>query len=115
MISNEEVGRRLEAKRKEALMTQNQLAELLYVTPQAVSRWETGKGTPSIEIMLKVAEIFQVSISYFLEEDLTLERISHRAPVKKDIYFYVPEQEYAPIWAEKIRNQQWIESNWINR
>ena len=43
--------------RKEKGITQKELAEILCVTDKAVSRWETGKSYPDIEIMQKIAMI----------------------------------------------------------
>ena len=42
-------------------MTQKELAEKLYVTPQAVSRWENGEVEPSLETISTMAQIFQVT------------------------------------------------------
>ncbi|OKP91289.1 hypothetical protein A3842_02940 [Paenibacillus sp. P3E] len=46
MISSEQVGKRIARLRKEKHMSQEQLAEQLNVSPQAVSKWETGKSLP---------------------------------------------------------------------
>ena len=42
-------------------MTQKELAEKLYVTPQAVSRWENGEVEPSIDAISTMAQIFNVT------------------------------------------------------
>ena len=44
--------------RKEKGLTQKELAELLHVTDKAVSRWETGKSYPDIEVLQQIAEYF---------------------------------------------------------
>lgn len=46
MISSEKVGKRIAMLRKEKQLSQEQLAEQLNVTAQAVSKWETGKSLP---------------------------------------------------------------------
>ena len=48
--------------RKEKGMTQDELAEKLCVTRQAVSNWEMGKTQPDVETLTKLAEIFDVSV-----------------------------------------------------
>ncbi|MBQ7921243.1 MAG: helix-turn-helix domain-containing protein [Clostridia bacterium] len=48
--------------RLEKGMNQEQLAEKLHVTRQAVSNWETGKTQPDIEMLTKIAEKFNVSV-----------------------------------------------------
>lgn len=47
--------------RNNAGMTQKELAEKLYVTPQAVSRWENGEVEPSVDAISTMAKIFQVT------------------------------------------------------
>ena len=47
-------------------MTQEDLAEKVYVTSQAVSRWETGETTPNIEALKQLSALFNVSINTLL-------------------------------------------------
>ena len=48
--------------RLEKGINQEQLAEQLHVTRQAVSNWETGKNQPDIETLTQIAEYFGVSV-----------------------------------------------------
>ena len=50
--------------RKKEGLTQAQLAKKLYVTRQAVSKWERGEGTPDLEILKKISDTFQLSMDY---------------------------------------------------
>ena len=52
--------------RKLAGMTQEEVANFLMVTPQAVSKWETGNGTPDISLLVPIAEIFGISTDELL-------------------------------------------------
>ena len=56
------IGKRIAQLRKEKNLTQEQLAEALYVTRQAVSSWENGKNQPDIETLTTLAEYFGVTI-----------------------------------------------------
>ena len=47
-------------------MTQKDLADKLYVTAQAVSRWENGEVEPSVTTIAEIAKIFNVSTDYIL-------------------------------------------------
>ena len=60
-------GTFLSQLRKEKGLTQLQLAEKLNVTDKAISRWETGKNFPDIEIFEDLSKILDVSISELLE------------------------------------------------
>ena len=48
--------------RLEKNMNQEQLAEELHVTRQAISNWENGKTQPDIEMLTQLAEVFEVSV-----------------------------------------------------
>ena len=52
--------------RKLSGMTQEEVANFLFVTPQAVSKWETGNGTPDISLLVPIAEIFGISTDELL-------------------------------------------------
>ena len=56
------IGENIKKLRTEKGMTQAQLAERLFVTAQAVSRWENGDVEPSISTVGEMAKIFEVSI-----------------------------------------------------
>ena len=53
--------------RKDRGLTQEELAAKLYVTRQAVSRWETGETTPNIDMTKLLATVLKVPISRLLE------------------------------------------------
>ena len=56
------IGKNISKFRKEQEMTQDQLAERLHVTRQAVSNWENGKTQPDVETLEQLAECFGVSV-----------------------------------------------------
>ncbi len=55
--------------RKQKDMTQEQLAEYMCVSPQAISRWETGATCPDISALPQLAELFDVTIDELLGVD----------------------------------------------
>ncbi len=62
MIDILKVGKKIETLRSNASLTQSQLANKLFVSHQAVSKWERGLNLPSIETMVMLTEMFEVSI-----------------------------------------------------
>ncbi len=56
----------IKTKRKENGLTQEQLANELFVTEKAISRWETGRGTPDISLLIPLANVLNVSVSEIL-------------------------------------------------
>ena len=61
------VGKNLKNIRKKNDLTQDELAEKLSVTRQAVSNWENGKTEPDIETLTKIAQIFDISIDELVD------------------------------------------------
>ena len=57
-----QIGKTIKKYRPERGMTQDQLAEKLSVTRQAVSSWETGKTQPSIETLTALSALFDISV-----------------------------------------------------
>jgi len=60
------IAERLQDLRKRNEDSQEQLAEKLGVSRQAVSKWESGQGSPEINNVLKISEIYNVSTDYIL-------------------------------------------------
>lgn len=67
------LNERLQYLRKKAGYSQEQLAELLGISRQAISKWESGQGNPDIDNIVKLTKIYQVSADYILlgREDKT--------------------------------------------
>ena len=57
------IGKFISDKRKEFGLTQSQLAEKLFVTDRAVSKWERGKSLPNTESMVELCKIFNISLT----------------------------------------------------
>lgn len=66
MIDREKVGKAISEQRKIKGMTQKQLADLLHVSYQAVSRWEQGISMPSVDIICDIAQILEITIDFLL-------------------------------------------------
>lgn len=73
MLNLEKIGNRIIEQRKQLGLTQSELANTLYVTHQAVSKWENGKSIPSIEILYEITKLFNISIDYLLDNSEVLE------------------------------------------
>jgi len=55
--------------RKRDNLTQLELAEKLNYTDKAVSKWERGESIPDVFVLKQIADIFNVSVDYLLEEE----------------------------------------------
>jgi transcriptional regulator with XRE-family HTH domain len=64
-----EFGEKLQELRKKKDMTQEELAEALYVSRTAISKWESGRGYPSIDSLKEISRFFSVSIDELLSAE----------------------------------------------
>ena len=66
MLDSRKVGNFIMEKRKALGLTQQQLAEKLNVSFQAISKWENGTSYPNIEILRDLAIVLEVSVDEIL-------------------------------------------------
>ena len=66
-------GEKLKQARKSAGLTQEQLAEKLMVSRQAVTKWESDRGLPDIGNIKQIVRLLDVSIDYLLDDGESLE------------------------------------------
>jgi transcriptional regulator with XRE-family HTH domain len=64
-----EIGEKIKELRKQMDWTQEELAEKLFVSRTAVSKWESGKGTPNIDSLKDISTLFSVSIDELLSSE----------------------------------------------
>ena len=62
------IGQTIKKLRKERNLTQEELAEQLNVTAQAVSKWENGTSDPSTSNLFALAKLFGVSVEDLLKD-----------------------------------------------
>ena len=55
--------------RKKCCLSQEQLAEQLGVSRQAISKWESGKAVPESDTLISISKFFKVSLDYLMKED----------------------------------------------
>ena len=67
-----EFHEKLQELRKQKGLTQEDLAQALYVSRTAVSKWELGKGYPSIDSLKAIAKFFGVSLDTLLSSEQAL-------------------------------------------
>lgn len=67
-----EFGEKLQELRKKKGLTQEELAEALYVSRTAVSKWESGRGYPNIDSLKEISKFFSVSIDELLSGEKLL-------------------------------------------
>ena len=61
-----EIAERLQKLRRKNGYSQEQTAELLGISRQAVSKWESGQGKPDLDNLVRLTEIYNTSADYIL-------------------------------------------------
>ena len=64
-----ELSQKLYSLRKKSGLSQEQLAEQLNVSRQAISKWESGISIPESDKLLAISKYFKVSLDYLMKED----------------------------------------------
>ncbi len=77
---------KLKELRKQKGISQEQLAEKIYVSRQAITKWESGNGIPDIENLLAISALFNESIDSLLSEEKSL--------ISKHEFLYESRTEY---------------------
>ena len=81
-----EFNEKLQELRKNKGLTQEELAEALYVSRTAISKWESGRGYPSIDSLKEIAKYFSVTIDEILSSDEVLS-IAEEDNKQKETHF----------------------------
>ena len=65
-----ELGERLKTQRQKAQLSQEELADRVYVSRQTISNWENNKTYPDVNSLVLLSEIFQVSLDILIKGDV---------------------------------------------
>lgn len=73
-MNQEKIGKFISQKRKEVNLTQEDLAEKLNISKNAVSKWERGLNLPNVSIMQELCEILNITIIELLNGEETTKK-----------------------------------------
>ena len=108
-----EFGEKIQKLRSKKNWTQEQLAERLYVSRTAISKWESGKGYPNIDSLKDIAKIFDKTIDELLSSEEIIdmakkENVSNIKSVNNLIFGLLDIISvlfiFLPLYGEKIEN-----------
>lgn len=105
MLDTKIIGKRIATYRKVRSLTQDELAEELMVTPQAVSRWENGHTLPETILLPKLAALLHISIDELLSE----EEIKNNEMLPEELEKVRRKwDEYSDSWYLRYRSEEAI-------
>jgi len=103
------VGKKLKAIRLKNGFTIQELAVLSRVSSNMISRIERGLTIPSVQILMKLAEVFEKSINYFVEEVATTHEVVFSSPGQRDTTVYDDERNmHTESYTSGLRDPQFM-------
>jgi len=109
MLTTKMIGQKIADARKKTNLSQSQLAERLFISPQAVGKWERGESMPDITTFDRLAEILGVDLNYFSE--------SFQSVCPEPEHGDSPDQQPGKLLSGKQKNKlSWNMSrgNWVD-
>lgn len=70
------IGKLLKELRKEKGLTQEQLAEQLNISRRTISRWETGHNLPDLDILIEIADYYEIDLRELLDGEKKNQKMS---------------------------------------
>ena len=83
-----ELGNKIKYYRNEKELSQEELAERVYVSRQTISNWENNKSYPDINSIVLLSEIFEISIDNLIKGDVELMKKEINSEEVKKLKFY---------------------------
>lgn len=99
------IGSKIAKARKQADMSQAQLAQLLFISPQAVGKWERGESVPDIIMMNRLAQALGVDLNYF-SDDFSADTVALHPATAENV---AVEQEPKRAWDMSLGN--WVDAD----
>lgn len=65
-----ELGKQIKKYRQEVQLSQEELADRVYVSRQTISNWENDKSYPDVNSLVLLSEIFQISLDNLIKGDI---------------------------------------------
>ena len=98
-MNQQKMGEFLKHLRKDKGLTQEQLAEHFYVSSRTVSRWETGRNMPDVEMLIELADFYDVEIHEIIEGERKSENVEKEKETLKKV------AEYADAEKAKLKKK----------
>jgi len=96
------IGERILTLRKSKNLTQQDLAQKIFVTDKTISSWESNRTEPSLEMIVKLSEFFNCAATYLIYGDIT------RNDIETEIKIKLTEEEYKKLDLFMTNNAEFI-------
>lgn len=96
------IGERILTLRKSKNLTQQDLAQKIFVTDKTISSWESNRTEPSLEMIVKLSEFFNCAATYLIYGDII------RNDIETEIKIKLTEEEYKKLDLFMTNNAEFI-------
>ncbi|ERP31067.1 helix-turn-helix domain-containing protein [Chitinivibrio alkaliphilus] len=93
----EKLGSRIRTRRKAKGLTQQQLAASLYISPQAVSKWERGENAPDILVLPRLSVLLDRSIEWIINGDIPNREVIDAVVLVTSLRNFVTRSQEQPL------------------
>ena len=121
------LGQKLKEIRKRFGLSQESLAEIMNVSRQAITKWESDEGLPDVSNLQELSKVFNLTVDYLLDNDNSLPSLSMKKELDKDKYemnwngyvqiikdnYIEPWEAYSLRRSKKHSKLAWIVSDFI--
>ena len=114
------LGEKLYALRRSKNISQEEFANVLNTSRQAISKWERNESKPDVDKLIKIAKLFNVSIDYLLSYEINYSDVlkivclgeikkSIRGLYSTDVYFILKDNKKAYLSRRQFSKKQVLE------
>ena len=121
------LGQKLKEIRKRFGLSQESLAEIMNVSRQAITKWESDEGLPDVNNLQELSKVFNLTVDYLLNNNNSLPALTMKKELDKDKYemngngykqvlkdYYAePWEIYELLRCENKAKLAWVVSDWI--
>ena len=121
------LGQKLKEIRKRFGLSQESLAEIMNVSRQAITKWESDEGLPDVSNLQELSKVFNLTVDYLLDNNNSLPALSLKKELDKEKYemnwngyikiikdnYTEPWEAYSLRRSKKHSKLAWIVSDWI--
>lgn len=94
-MEQQKIGNFLKQLRKEKGLTQEQFAEHFYISSRTVSRWETGSNMPDVDMLIELADFYEVDIREIIDGERKSENMDNETKdTLKKVAKYATEENH---------------------
>ncbi len=108
------IAEQLKLARNQKGFTQREVSDVLHVTRATISSWEVGRTYPSLDLLVDLSNLYDLSLDSLLKEDISMVKKVSKDVKQKKVYQRIVRGAVAVIGLLLLVNIVWLTSNKMN-